>query len=723
MSRQQKRANQRRRNKTLRKICLAAGEGVGRAVAFSFALASNAFAADPKKEETFNLPPVVVQDQGSYYVPESSLSKIPVPLKDVPQSITIVPERLMEEQAATTVQEALRNVPGIGLQAGEGGGPQGDNLTLRGFNARNDFFIDGIRDQGSYFRDLFNLESVEVIKGPSSFYFGRGSTGGIINQTSKTPHLTRSYSGELSAGSGPLFRATADINQPFSNSGAFRVNLMAHNAEFVDRDEAKRRRLGFAPSVSFGLRTPTQLSLSYFLQYENNVPDYGHPFVSGAPPKIDRDTFFGLRDKDYERTLANIGTARLDHRFSDQFTLRNTLRYSHVNREAVPTAPRIAGTPAPGTPPSLIMVNRNRPERDTQETILSNQTDVTAKFDTYSMKHTLNTGIELARETFDVLRFNHPGPQTDLADPNPGDPLTSARTLAAKSDTASLSFGIFAADQIKLNEYLEIVGGARWDIFNTEFDDRMNAVTRERTDKMWSYRGGLIFHPVPNHSYYFSYGSSWNPSAEALSLSDANQGTPPEKNRTFEIGAKIELMEGALNLQAALFQIDKTDARTDAEDGTGLDVLNGKQRVRGFELGIAGRVLPGLNVFAGYTYLDPKILKSNDLQGGIPIEGKDLQNVPEHSATLWTTYDFLEKWQVGGGPSFVGSRYSNNSNSNRIPGYVRWETTVAYKLTENVQFRLNANNLTNKLFYENTHPAHVGPAAGRTFIFSTAFKF
>lgn len=707
----------------MQKICLAAGEGVGKAVAFSFALATNAVAAEPKREETFTLPPVVVQEQGSYYVPEPSLSKMPVPLKDVPQSVTVVPEKLMDEQAATTVQEALRSVPGIGLQAGEGGGPQGDNLTLRGFNARNDFFIDGVRDQGSYFRDVFNLESVEVIKGPSSFYFGRGSTGGIINQVSKTPGLTASYGGELSAGSGPLFRATGDVNQPFSESAAFRVNFMAHHAKFVDRDEAKRRRLGLAPSLSFGLGTPTELTFSYFLQYENNVPDYGHPFVFGAPPKIDRDTFFGLRDKDYERTLANIGTARLDHRFSDQLTLRNTLRYSHVDRKAAPTAPRIAGSPAPGTPPSLIMVNRNRPERDTEETILSNQTDVTAKFDTYSMGHTLNAGLELARETFDVLRFNHPGPQTNLANPNPGDPLTSARTLAARSDTTALSLGIFAADQIKLNNYFEVVAGARWDIFDAEFDDRMNDVERERTDRRWSYRAGLIFHPVPTHSYYFSYGSSWNPSAEGLSLNDANQGTPPEKNRTFEIGAKIELLQGALNLQTALFQIDKTDARTDAEDGSGLDVLKGEQRVRGFELGVAGRPFPGLNLFAGYTYLNPKILKSNDLQGGVPIEGKDLQNVPEHSASLWATYDFLEKWQIGGGPTYVGRRYSNNSNTNRIPGYVRWDATVAYRLNKNIQFRLNANNLTDKLFYENTHPAHVVPAAGRTFIFSTAFRF
>ena len=453
------------------------------------------------------------------------------------------------------------------------------------------------------------------------------------------------------------------------------------------------------------------------------MPDYGHPFVFGAPPRIDRDEFFGLRDKDYERTFTNIGTAKLDHRFNDQVSLRNTLRYSYVDREAVPTAPRIAGNPAPGTALSLIMVNRNRPERDTQESILSNQTDVTARFDTYGIKHTLNTGIELTREIFDVLRFNHPGPQTSLANPNPGDPLTTARTTAAKSDTTSLGFGIFAADQIKLNDYFELVGGARWDIFNTEFDDRLNSLERDRTDKMWSYRGGLIFHPWSNHSYYFSYGSSWNPSAEALSLNAGNQGTPPEKNRTFELGAKVELLQGGLLLQGALFQIDKTDARTDDPITGTVEVLDGEQRVRGFELGLTGRVLPGLNVFAGYTYLDPEIVKSNDLQGGVPIEGKDLQNVPEHSATLWTTYDFLQKWQIGGGPTYVGRRYSNNSNTNRIPGYVRWDATIAYQLTENVQFRMNAQNLTNELYYENTHPAHVVPAAGRAFIFSTAFRF
>src|SRR3990170_6753803 len=311
MSRQQKRALERKQGKTaLRKICIAAGEGVGRAVAFSFALASNAFAAEPKKEETFTLPPVVVQDQNNPYVPpESSLSRIPVPLQDVPQSITIVPQKLMQERAASSFQDALRNVPGISFQAGEGG-VQGNNLTLRGYNAKNDIFIDGVRDQGSYFRDIFNIEAIEVLKGPSSQYFGRGSTGGAINQVSKVPQVTPGYGGTFSLGTGIYLRGTADINQPVSPTTAFRINLMAHKDDIVGRGVAEQQRLGFAPSISFGLGTPTQLTLSYLIQSEDNIPDYGLPYLNGRPARVNRENFYGFADEDFEKTLLNIGTLR-----------------------------------------------------------------------------------------------------------------------------------------------------------------------------------------------------------------------------------------------------------------------------------------------------------------------------------------------------------------------------------------------------------------------------
>jgi catecholate siderophore receptor len=725
MSRQEKRVNDRRLRKALGKISLAAGEGVGRAVAFSFALASNAFAAEPKQEETFNLPPVVVQDQNNPYVPpESSLSRIPVPLQDVPQSITVVPQRLMQERAASSFQDALRSVPGISFQAGEGG-VQGNNLTLRGYNARNDLFLDGVRDQGSYFRDIFNIESIEVLKGPSSQYFGRGSTGGAINQVSKVPQLTPSYGGNFGLGNGNYLRGTADINQPITPTIALRVNLMAHKDDIVGRDIAQQERLGFAPSISFGLGTPTQLNLSYLVQDEDNIPDYGVPYQAGNPGKparVNRDNFYGFDHEDYERTLLNLGTLRLDHRFNDIFSLRNTLRFSHNDREHEVTAPRFnAATPG--------FFNRNRPKRDLTETILSNQTDLTTKFDTVDLQHTLVTGIEFSRESLDRTNYAFTGvPQANATNPNPHDSTAGiSQRVSARSDGKAYGFGIFSADQIKLNEYFDVVGGVRWDYFGTDFDntdiDAANVSTRSdlgRTDKMWSYRGGLIFHPTPFQGYYFSYATAFNPSAEAIQLAANNEGTPPEKNETFELGTKLQFFNGALSLQGAIFRINKTDARVDDPDSpTGQLVLEGKQRVQGFEVGIAGRLLPDLNIFGGYTYLDSEFIDSPDPN----IEGNKLLNVPEHSATLWATYDFLEKWQIGGGPTYVSSRYNNAPNDARIEGHVLWDATIAYQLTKNVQLRLNGINLTNDLYYSNISGGHVVPGNGRTFILSTSFKF
>jgi catecholate siderophore receptor len=715
MSRKENRANDRRLRKSLRKISLAAGEGVGRAVAFSFALASNAFAAEPKQEETFDLPPVVVQDQNSpYVVPQSSLSKFPLPLKDTPQSIIIVPEELVEEQAGTTLRDALRNVPGIAVAAGEGGGSQGDSFTLRGFNARNDMFIDGVRDSGSYFRDSFNFESVEVLKGPSSTFFGRGSTGGIINQVSKVPMLDPSYNGIFSGGAGSLLRGTVDVNQPIPQvlpNAAMRINLMAHRDDVVERDKVEFRRLGFAPSIAFGLGTPTQLTATYLLQHEDNIPDYGFPYVNGKPLRIDRDTFYGLNKEDHEKTWVNIGTLRLDHRFNDIFNLRNTLRYSHVDRDSEVTN---ATAVLPNT------LNRSRPQRDTQESILSNQTDLTAKFDTFGFGHTATTGVEVSRETFDLIRWNSVGPNTTIHNPN-SHQLPSPKTLAADSDTTAIGFGIYAADQVKLNQYFDIVGGVRWDYFDTDVDDDFLNDKRKQIDRAWSYRGGLVFHPTASQSYYFSYGSSFNPSAEGIALSPATNGTRPEKNEIFEVGAKLEFLQGALSLQSAVFRIEKTNARTpNPDDPTLPNVVTGKQRSQGFELGLTGRLLPGLNIFSGYTFLDTEILKDNSIPA---IAGNEIANVPEHSATVWTTYDFLEKWQVGGGPTYVGSRFSNNANANRIPGFVRWDSTIAYQITRNIQLRINAINLTNQLYFDSVAGSKAVPGAGRTFIGSASFKF
>lgn len=698
--------------------------GMGLALAASGAGAQTPTTEEKDQKDDLALPGVDVRAPRRHYkIDESGLFKLPDAVKDTPQSITIVPEELMRQQAVTSLRDALRNVSGISLAAGEGGA-QGDSLTLRGFSARNDFFLDGVRDQGSYTRDTFNLGAVEVLKGPSSVMFGRGSTGGAINQVSKTPYGAPGYSASLSAGNGPFLRGTADINQPLSPGAAVRLNLMGEQTEVVGRDEVEVKRWGVAPSVTLGLNGPTRLTLSYLFQQENNIPDDGVPFLFGEPAPVPRETFYGLPHADFERTNVHIATLRLEHVFNDDVRLRNTLRYAVYQRDHSITAPRIAGNPAPGTPLSAITVNRGRPTRDREDTILTNQTDVIVKFDTWRFNHTLVAGLELARETAESTTFTIGNtPTATLLNPNPFPDLSAVtRTRNQITDTTAYSVGLYAVDEMALTPQWKIIGGLRWDRFQSDFTQRTVAtgarLELERTDSMVSPRAALVFQPTAAQTYYFSYGTSFNPSAEALTLAANNVNADPEESRTFELGAKWELLRNALSFRTALFQIDKTNART-ADPVLGVMVLEGEQRVRGFELEAIGRILPRWQVFAGYTYLDSRAVEALE----VGVEGKRLANVPEHSASLWTTYDIGERWQVGGGLVYVGERFANNTNTNRVPGYVRGDATVAFRPLRQIELRLNVVNISDEKYYDSVYQAHVVPGAGRTFILTGTFTY
>ncbi len=649
-------------------------------------------------------------------------------LQNVAQQITVVPQALLEDQGAATLQDALRNVTGIGISAGEGGA-QGDNFTLRGYDAKSDIYIDGVRDSASYFRDAFNLESVEVTKGASATYFGRGTTGGAINQVSKRPQLSPIMSGIASVGTGRFLRLTGDVNVPFSETAAARVNFMLQDAEVVDRDEIESNRRGLAPSIAFGIGTTTQLTLSYLYLEEDNIPDYGLPYVDERPANVPRDTFFGLEDEDFEQTRVNVATLRLDHAFSDRVKLRNTTRFSHVNREAAPTAPRLclvgddrcAGSSQDG-------VRRNRPERDGQESIFSNQTDLLAELELGGFEHSIATGFEVSRETNDLERFSNPGPFSIGLDPTVIDPavMRAPRERTSKTSTRASSYGIYLTDRVRLSEAFDLVAGVRWDSFDTRFDDRTptglgdTGPDFDRKDRLLGLRAGLLFHPTPEQTYYVSYGTSANPSAQALQLRERDAGTDPEENRTLELGTKLELRGGALSVQAAVFQIDKTDAR-ETDEASGLQFLSGSQRVRGFELGVAGRVIEGWSLFAGYTFLDTE-LRTAATSTDSDRDGNELSRTPRHTATLWNSFTLPGgRFQLGGGPTYVSHRFSSTANTNEIDGFVRWDAALSYEFDESLTFRLNARNLADREYFEETSGGHAVPAAGRTLILSVQY--
>jgi catecholate siderophore receptor len=625
------------------------------------------------------------------------------------------------------MREALRNVTGLSLNAGEGG-VQGDNITLRGYSARNDIYLDGVRDWGAYTRDVFNLESIEVLKGPASTMFGRGSTGGVINQVSKTPYDTAFYTFSGTAGSGPLGRATFDINQPFSPDFATRLDGMFHDANIVGRDYVNVERWGIAPSVAIRFGEATRLTLSYFYQHEDNVPDNGLPFLFGRPAPVSRNTFYGLPDNDFEHTNVHIGTVRLDHAFSENLKFRNTTRYATYLRDQESTAPRIAGNPTEDTPLSDILVNRGIVARQRDDSILANQSDVIAKFDTWGFRHTLVTGVEVDWETADVTTFTVANvPQATLLDPDPFPTLSRVRrNTNLISDTRALTVSAYAVDELAIGRQWKLLGGFRYDHFDSDFHSRSAVTGAEtnlgRTDDVVSPRAALVFIPTAAQTYYFAWGTSFNPSAEALTLAANTVNTTPEKTQSYELGAKWQLLRERLSLNAALFRIDKTDART-AEPGSLVQTLDGKQRSQGFEIEAVGRLLPDWNLFAGYTYLDTEVLESKDVQNGVPVQGKRLIAAPENSFSLWTTWDITPQWQVGGGVTYVSERAANGSNTNVLPGYVKGDLTAAYFPAKSVELRLNILNISDARYFDQVYQGHAPPAPGRTFLISGYFRF
>ena len=692
-----------------------AEKGPGRVSHAAFMAAIIGMTAIPVHAETKQqLPTVTVEAAASAYKTDNAASpKFTAPLLDTPQTVTVVPKKVIEDQGATSLRDVLRNVSGISLSAGEGGTPNGDNLSLRGYNARTDIFIDGQRDVGGYFRDSFNLEQVEVIKGPSSAYSGRGGTGGSINLISKTPTLEISRHAAVSVGTADLKRITTDINQPLDigvEGAALRLNFMAQDSGVADRPTVENNRWGFAPSLALGLGTPTRVNFDYLHLTQDNIPDYGLPYFAGRPAPVNFDTFYGLALRDHEDISADIGTARIEHDINDSLTIRNQTRYGYVSRDSIVTPPRTPN-PAAGT---VVRESRNR---DSQDEILSNQTDLTSRFATGDFGHTLVTGVELAKETSSNDGRTISNSTTSLYNPNPYDFFTGTNVAAASTETDATTVGVYAFDTIELSKHWELNGGLRWDQFDADFKSTAGTAF-DRTDRNLSWRGGVVYKPADNGSIYVAYGTSFNPSAESFTLTAATANLDPEESESYELGTKWNLLESQLGLNAALFRTNKTNARTTDPIGA-VTVLEGEQKVDGIELGATGQLTANWQVFAGYTYMTSEIESSR-----VAAErGKEVQQVPDHSFSLWTTYELPQGVEVGGGTQYVGRRFANSTNTNRVDGYWRFDATAAYEINETVEARVNLYNLTDEDYIESIGGGHAVPGAGRTVMLTTGVKF
>ena len=704
---------------------------------------------EPAKDAT--LPEVNVRDTatGNDYNPGvSTVGRVPTPIRDIPQTVTVINKAVMEAQGATSLADVLRSVPGITIGAAEGG-TIGNNFNLRGFSARTDLYLDGMRDRGQVYRDVFSLDSVEVLKGSASMLFGRGSTGGVINQVSKVPTLTPLNEASVTMGTQPSLRMTADLNHPIDETSAFRISAMGQDVNST-RDVMENKDIGIAPSLRFGINTPTEVTLSALLTHYKDMPDYGLPPLNGGPAPVDRHNFYGLTDDRTIQDVAQFG-AKVVHKFTPDTILQNNTRYSGYKVDARESGPNSVGTrngagvytafptanAANSTtlPTSQLFVGLGSHDRQIDDTSIYNQTDVITKFQTGWVGHQLLTGFEMGEDRNEVRNSTRNVGTNAFFTSVPLDnptrisgadlPSTNGNTVKAKATTLAP----YVNDTLSLGEHWKAIAGLRYDYYSANLTNSINSTNTagnttlaaaSQTVNFTSVRSGLIFQPNLQQSYYISYGTSFNPSLEQLTLTTGQQSLAPEKNKSYEAGTKWDLRNGDLSVSGAVFQTDKENARSQVSPG--VFELAGDVRVRGFEVGSAGRITRSWQVLAGYTYLDAKIVSASPLDG---TQGNTLANTPRHSASVWTTYNLTQEWEAGTGLTYLSERFANNQNTVKIPNYIRWDATIAYHRPK-YDIRLNLLNITNRLNYESAIPSDRGrsvPSIDRTALMTLTYRF
>jgi catecholate siderophore receptor len=649
---------------------------------------------------------------------------------DISQSVDTISKKELAEQNLTLVQDALRNVPGVTLNSGEGGS-HGDSVNLRGLSIPDSFFLDGVRDIGQYQRDTFNSEAISVLLGPASAVFGRGSSSGIINSISKQPQLAPLADLSLSAGQADYWRGTGDFNLPLSDTAAARLAIMGQHNGVVDRDQVLYRRFGVAPTLALGIGTPTRVTLSYFKEEENNLPDYGIPFIDGEPAHVDRDNYYGLVNYDRTRTNTNIGTVRFEHDFSDKLTLSDSLRYANYGFEYLVSGPFLGNDfvppPPPGTPYADINVSRDQPSSAGTTSLAINRTDLTAKFDAGGFVNTVTAGMELSKEQSNVSRYTNGLDDiapTPLLNPDGFDTPPTPLTTYANPKGRGNDVSVYALDSLALGPRWDVDAGLRWDRFKSSFSESFTDTGFSRTDTFVSPRAAVIFKPDTAQSYYLSYGTSYNPVIEYLIVAPSDDSLAPEKNSTLELGAKVKVLGERAELTGALFDTRVDNARNSDPDDPTVQQMPFDQRVKGVELGVNGYVTDIWEITANYTHLNDKITATTD-----PLSlGKTAPNTPNDAFNFWTTVEPTAAWSVGGGFTAMGHRYADTENTAGVPGYVVFNVMTSYEVNGHLKLQLNLNNVADKLYftgfyYTGVDENHALPSAGRTLIGMANYRF
>jgi len=692
------------------------GSVIGLAVLLTF---SNAVQAQTDPAATRSLKEIQVIDFRGEQLDSLKYTR---DLQNTPRIISVLPSDLLEEQNVTSIKDALRNIPGISLQAGEGNPPGGDQLKIRGFNARDDLNVNGMRDLGNYFRDPFFIDQLEVVKGPNSAFSGRGSAGGTVNLVTKKPSLTPFNRAEVSLGTDSFFRATADLNRPIDDNSAVRINLMTHQSDKPGRDVADESRYGLYAAYTWGFKEKTQITADFLHTRQDDLPDAGLPLdrtnVLGnggvLPPGLNFDNFYGYQD-DYKKITVNQLGLTVQHAFSSGLVLRNQTRLSQVSNDSITSSPRIL---------SATTARGDTKPRDQDDQGFNNQTDLLFSFNTGGVEHDMVTGVELAKYSYENRRRRDTkGPATSLY--NPAQRMQGSATPVYDGSVyrfETQEVGVYLLDTMALGDKWELSLGGRWDQVEAKATRRgftgANApanTTHEREDSELSFSTGLVYKLRPDTSLYAAYGSAFNISGTfdrnqvqlagggaTEAIVGAGFSTPPEKVRAIEFGAKWDLGSN-LDLNMAVFRTETSEGRFPAAVAGDVTIPNVEYHINGFEVLAAGNVTKRWKLYSGYTYLQSKVTSSPTNAFAV---GQALGGTPKHSFNVFTTYDVNSQWTLGGGMQYVADQTSGvqaaptGNLKVTIPSYAVADIYVTYKFSPETQLRLNMYNAFDKRYIQ-----------------------
>lgn len=747
---------------------LAAGFGLLQTAALAqTAPSAPASAASAAAGKETTMTPISVKakvetDANSVRATTSTIGKGNQELRDIPQSVTVVTEKLIEDRRVDTLKEALHQTAGISFMAAEGGE---EDIRLRGFSltASGDIYIDGMRDPAFYDRDTFSYDRIELLRGSASMLFGRGSTGGVVNQVNKVPFLNNATEVNFTLGSHSYMRMTGDFNVKTGDTSALRLNLMKTDADNNGAGSSIDKE-GLAPTFRWGIGTADEFQIGFYYLKNNNGINYGMPWLRVSNPTsanpstlidVDPKTYYGAAS-DYNAGGATYGTFNHTHRFQDGGQLKTALRHGTYDRDqrastirfrplnALPNScqtPFVAGSNPQvretAILPTVANINgatelcRGAPNKvqDMEATYL--QVDYSNKFKWFGMNNEVLTGIDLAREEFHNytltlptgVTLNKDNPRTTIGTPDDGGGWVdeSLRQKVLSRQFTAKALGIYVQDLVQVAPSWKVLAGLRWDKFQGDYSSPNSATfpAASRSDSLFSHRFGVLFQPNEQMSYYASYGTSFNTSGDLYNYDAPGSRADPEKSRNIEVGAKLDLFEGRLTTRISAFHSTKYNERNrDSPTGQPLTdyLLSGQRHSAGLEFDLAGRITPAWEVYGSYAWIpSAKIDKAAfgaDLSG--ELEGARPSLTPRHSGTIWTTYQLNPQWRVGGGLNARSSQTPNRNPAGIVaPRWVTGDLIAEYTLSDAVAFKLNVNNVTNKLYADSLYTGHYIPGPGR----------